>query len=376
MPKPRNNPYAPRSSRHPGRLTALELSGANPGALAGYTYVPAHRAERPPLVVVLHGCTQNAAGYDHGAGWSALADAHGFVLLFPEQQRGNNANLCFNWFESGDIARGRGEVESIREMIAQVVSTEQVDPDRIFVTGLSAGGAMAAVMLATHPELFAAGAIIAGLPYGFANSVTEALERMRSGPGATDAVLAARVRDATQHKGSWPRLSVWHGDADRTVSPVNADAIVRQWTAIHGLSPIPSRKEDVAGHPRRVWIGADGTELVEDHLIAGMGHGTPLAAGEGDDRCGVAGAYMLDVGISSSHAIARFWGILDGAPQVRSADAEPRAAQADRPAARTAAAVPPPRRMEVIGRKRPAAAPATGVQGIIEDALRSAGLMK
>jgi len=375
MPKFRTSPYAPQSSRHTGRLSPLALSGVNPGALAAHIHVPANRAERPALVVVLHGCTQTAAGYDHGAGWSTLADAHGFVLLFPEQQRGNNANLCFNWFEPGDIARGKGEVESIREMIVQVVAEQDVDPARIFITGLSAGGAMANVMLAAHPELFAAGAIIAGLPYGFASSVPEALDRMRSGPGATDAVLAARVRDASGHRGTWPRLSIWHGDADRTVNAVNADAIVRQWTALHGLPPAPTRKETVAGHPRRVWVGNDGTELIEDHLIAGMGHGTPLAPGEGEDRCGVAGAYMLDVGISSSHAIARFWGILDGAPAARTAEAEPRVASAERLPARATATVPP-RRMEVIGRKRPVPSPVTGVQGIIEDALRSAGLMK
>jgi poly(hydroxyalkanoate) depolymerase family esterase len=374
MPKFRTSPYVPRASRHPGRLSRLTPTGTNPGALTGHVHVPDNRSERPPLVVVLHGCTQTAAGYDHGAGWSTLADAHGFVLLFPEQQRGNNANLCFNWFEPGDIARDKGEVASIREMIAQVAAEQNVDPERIFITGLSAGGAMAAVLLAAYPELFAAGAIIAGLPYGFATSVSEALERMRSGPSATDALLAARVRDASGHKGSWPRLSIWHGEADRTVSPVNADALVRQWTALHGLSPVPSRKEEVAGHPRRVWIGPDGTELIEDHLIAGMGHGTPLAPGDGEDRCGVAGAYMLDVGISSSHAIARFWGILDTAPAAHEANAEPRISSSERLPARAAATVPPPRRMEVIGRKRPA--PASGVQGIIEDALRSAGLMK
>jgi poly(hydroxyalkanoate) depolymerase family esterase len=376
MPRFRTGPYAPQSSRHPGRLTPLSATGANPGALAAYTYVPEKVAERPALVVVLHGCTQTAAGYDHGAGWSTLADAHGFVLLFPEQQRANNANLCFNWFERGDIVRGQGEAESIREMIAQVAAERNVDSARIFVTGLSAGGAMTAVMLAAYPELFAAGAIIAGLPYGFAHSVPDALERMRSGPTATDAVLAARVRDASGHKGPWPRLSIWHGDADRTVSAVNADAIVRQWTALHGLSPVPSRKDEVAGHPRRVWIGADGTELIEDYLIAGMGHGTPLAPGEGEDRGGVAGAFMLDVGISSSHAIARFWGILDGVPTARQAEPEPLHASSERLPLRTTAAVPPPRRMEVIGRKRAAPAPASGVQAIIEDALRSAGLMK
>jgi poly(hydroxyalkanoate) depolymerase family esterase len=386
MPKIRTFPYAPRSGGTSSRLTLLTAAGPNPGALAGYTYVPADVAARPALVVVLHGCTQNAAGYDHGAGWSTLADEHGFVLLLPEQQRANNANLCFNWFEPGDIARDKGEAASIRAMIAQVVAEHDIDPARIFVTGLSAGGAMAAVMLATYPELFAAGAIIAGLPYGFANSVPEAMERMRSGPGATDIALAGRVRAASAHAGRWPRLSIWHGDADRTVSPINADALVRQWAALHGLPPTPTRQDDNGDHPRRVWIGADGTELIEDHLIAGMGHGTPLAPGEGEDRCGTAGAYMLDVGISSSHAIARFWGIADAAAAATAT--KPAESPAAEPAPRIlnlpatgADLAPPPRRMEVMGRTphRPGTAAHTspgGVQGIIEDALRSAGLMK
>ena len=101
---------------------------------------------------MLHGCTQTAADYDQGSGWSQLADRHGFVLLYPEQNRANNANLCFNWFEPGDIARGKGEALSIRQMIGAVAVAHGMDRDRVFVTGLSAGGAMASVMLATYPE--------------------------------------------------------------------------------------------------------------------------------------------------------------------------------------------------------------------------------
>jgi poly(hydroxyalkanoate) depolymerase family esterase len=382
MPKIRTFPYAPRSGTTTSRLTPLVPVGPNPGALTGYTYVPADLAAAPALVVVLHGCTQTAAGYDHGSGWSTLADQHGFVLLLPEQQRANNANLCFNWFEPGDTARDRGEAASIRAMIAQVVAEHNVDPARIFVTGLSAGGAMAAVMLSTYPETFAAGAIIAGLPYGFASSVPEALERMRSGPIATDTVLAGRVRAASAHAGRWPRLSIWQGDADRTVNPINADALVRQWASLHGVSPTPTRTDTSAGHPRRVWVGLDGNEVIEDHLIAGMGHGTPLAPGEGAEQCGTAGAYMLDVGVSSSHAIARFWGIAGAKAAGESASAaSPTAKPSVRIPNLPTDVRPPARRLEVIARTSRSstgsgASPATGVQGIIEDALRSAGLMK
>ena len=127
---------------------------------------------------MLHGCTQTAAGYDIGAGWSTLADRYGFALLFPEQRQANNQKLCFNWFEAGDIARDRGEPLSIRQMIERMVRDHGIDEQRIFVTGLSAGGAMTGVMLATYPEVFAGGAVIAGLPYGSATSVKDAFEAM------------------------------------------------------------------------------------------------------------------------------------------------------------------------------------------------------
>ena len=124
----------------PLRLTLVAPTGPNPGDLRMLAYTPPGLPPRAPLVVVLHGCTQNAAAYDHGAGWTTLADRHGFALLFPEQQRGNNPNLCFNWFNPEDVTRGQGEAASIRAMIDQVVHAHALDAQRVYVTGLSAGG--------------------------------------------------------------------------------------------------------------------------------------------------------------------------------------------------------------------------------------------
>ena len=145
----------------PDRLTDLTNFGSNPGALRARTYIPKNLQKGAPLVVVLHGCTQNAAGYDAGSGWSQLADRHGFALLFPEQTRANNPNLCFNWFLPSDSKRDSGEALSVRQMIGEMVETYDIDQSRIFMTGLSAGGAMASIMLASYPELLAGGAIIA-----------------------------------------------------------------------------------------------------------------------------------------------------------------------------------------------------------------------
>src|SRR5262249_9541068 len=131
--------------------------GSNPGNLRMFSYVPVMLQHPRALVVVLHGCGQTATGYDVGAGWSTLAKHYGFALLMPEQQASNNANGCFNWFNPEDIARERGEACSIRQMIARMAGDHGIDPHRIFITGLSAGGAMTSVMLANYPELFAAG---------------------------------------------------------------------------------------------------------------------------------------------------------------------------------------------------------------------------
>lgn len=299
----------PQGASVEDRLSDLPEPRENPGNLRARFYVPGGLQEGAPLVVVLHGCTQNAAAYDHGSGWSRLADRHGFALLFPEQQRANNPNLCFNWFTAGDTQRGMGEAASIRAMIDAMVKAHGIDRKRIFVTGLSAGGAMASVMLATYPELFAGGAIIAGIAYGCASGVAEAFDCM-GGRARTDAAeLGARVREASPHKGPWPRISVWQGSADQTVAPSNADAVALQWSHLHGLQPQPSRIETVEGYPRRVWTNPDGEALIEQYVITGMAHGTPLMPGSDDGESGAAGAHMLDAAISSTDRIAAFFGI-------------------------------------------------------------------
>jgi feruloyl esterase len=285
--------------------------GPNPGNLRMLKFVPSQLAPDAALVVVLHGCTQTAAGYDLGAGWSTLAERYGFALLLPEQQRSNNPNGCFNWFQPGDTMRGGGEAFSIRQMVETMLIDTGIDPSRVFITGLSAGGAMASVMLACYPEVFAGGAIIAGLPYGAATNVQQAFESMYHCPTRSARAWGDLVRAASSHNAPWPRISIWHGSADKTVVPTNAIELLKQWTELHGLPLMPSSQAMVDGYPRQVWVNDAGGELIESYTITHMAHGTPLATGTTDNACGTAGPFLLEVGISSSYHIAKFFGLAD-----------------------------------------------------------------
>jgi poly(hydroxyalkanoate) depolymerase family esterase len=376
-----------RTASPAGRSPLVEISGfgTNPGALKMFAYVP-DTLPRAPALVVLHGCGQTAAAYDFGTGWSTLAKRYGFALLMPEQQGSNNANTCFNWFNPGDVARGRGEAASIRQMVARMVADHKIDHRRIHITGLSAGGAMTSVMLAAYPEVFAGGAIIAGLPYGIASNVREALGGMMQSTSRPADKLGDLVRKASKHKGPWPKVSVWHGSADRTVNPGNANEIVKQWLDVHGLPGEPMSIGDVDGHPREVWWNADGETVVESYTITDMAHGTPLGLSGNDERYGAEGAFLIEAGISSSYHIADFFGLTDRVSPASEA-AKPAPASKIVPSAATEslqssdlAATLWSRTHKPVHQPKPAPREpkrrSIDVGGVITRALTAAGLMK
>jgi poly(hydroxyalkanoate) depolymerase family esterase len=298
--------------RPEARLRETMAFGPNPGNLRMFVHVPERLPSMAPLVVALHGCNQTADEYDYGTGWSTLANRFGFAIVYPEQQPTNNPKNCFSWFLPGDISRGHGEALSIRQMVEHAIVTFGLDRQKVFVTGLSAGGAMAAVMLATYPEIFAGGAIIAGLPYGCAGSVQQAFDAMFTEQSHSAQRLGDRVRAASNHIGPWPKISVWHGTADPIVKPSNAENIIRQWISVHGLSAIPAFEELIGDHTRRVWNDANGDPTIEAFFVRGMAHGVPLASTKDEDSCGAAGAFFLDAGISSTHHIADIWRLSEG----------------------------------------------------------------
>ncbi|MCK1357374.1 PHB depolymerase family esterase [Bradyrhizobium sp. 199] len=372
-----------RSADAASPLQEVTSFGDNPGALRMFAFVPAQLQKPRALVVVLHGCGQTAAGYDLGAGWSTLAGHYGFALLMPEQQRTNNANTCFNWFNPEDTARGGGEAHSIREMIAHMAEAHRIDPQRVFITGLSAGGGMTSVMLATYPEVFAAGAVIAGLPYGIASNLREALDGMFHSPARPARELGDLVRNASDHRGPWPKISVWHGSADRTVNPGNANEIVKQWLDLHDLPEAPMAETNVDGYPRQTWWNKDGETLVESYAITDMAHGTPLGLADNDQRYGVEGAFLIEAGISSSYHIAKFFGLTDWIADVAKVEAKAATKAATKPATKQALSPAPhlARSIRAAVAEQPAEPKREETGGfdigqIITRALTAAGLMK
>ncbi|MFJ8467375.1 extracellular catalytic domain type 1 short-chain-length polyhydroxyalkanoate depolymerase [Streptomyces swartbergensis] len=286
--------------------------GTNPGNLSMYVYAPDALPADAPLVVALHGCTQSASDYYAHSGWPKFADTYGFALVFPQTSSANNTNSCFNWFEPGDSARGQGEAFSIKQMVDKAVSLYGSDSRRVHITGLSAGGAMTANMLAAYPDVFAGGAIASGLPARCANSVSTAYTCMYSPPDRGPAQWGDLVRSAAPvGTTSWPRVAIWQGTADTTVKPANAAELRDQWTNVRGIGQTPSRTENLGGGTtRNVYDDASGRSGVEVYSVSGMGHGLAVDPGNGPEQCGSTGTYYLDT-ICSIYHTARFWGLDD-----------------------------------------------------------------
>jgi poly(hydroxyalkanoate) depolymerase family esterase len=295
-------------------LTEVTGFGSNPGQLKMYRYVPASLHVPSPLVLLLHGCAQTAGSYDDETGWTKYADLWGFALVLAEQPSGMR---CFTWWEPADIGRDSGEALSIKQMIDKMRADYPIEATRIYVSGLSAGGAMTEVMLAAYPDLFAGGAIVAGVPYECATSQLEATYPCMS-PGKTQlpSMWGDLVRGAYPgYSGAWPTVSIWHGESDMTVNVVNATESMKQWTNVHGIDQNADVDEILQGVSHQVWQDVSGRSLVDMYLIPGMGHGQAIDPGTALAQCGTAGAYILSEGICAAYVMAKAWGLDRDNPQ-------------------------------------------------------------
>lgn len=269
----------------PGTFTAGSYANGA-GRRAYKLYVPpaAEGGEALPLIVMLHGCTQGADDFAAGTRMNALAEGHGFYVLYPEQAGSANMNRCWNWFEAKDQRRGSGEPGIIAGLVREVVTTHAVDPSRVYVAGMSAGGAMALVMAATHPDLFAAVGVHSGLPYGAATDMPSAFRAMQGGaqsvpPLKTQAPGSGEAADLSRRV---PTI-VFHGDADGTVNPRNGEQVVGQWTrgGSHRASVRRGRVPGGREWTRSVYLDARGEPLVESWVVHGSGHAWSGGSGRG-----------------------------------------------------------------------------------------------
>ncbi|MBA2961743.1 MULTISPECIES: alpha/beta hydrolase family esterase [Ramlibacter] len=264
----------------PGTFQAHEFRNAI-GSRAYKLYVPTRVVEQPPLVVMLHGCTQSADDFAAGTRMNRLAEEHGFLVVYPEQAAQANMSKCWNWFKAQDQVRDAGEPALIVGIVREVAARHGVDPRRIFVAGLSAGAAMAVVLGQAYPEVFAGVGAHSGLPYASAHDIPSAMAAMKGGRGRAGAGLpsaaSAPVR-ATRH--AVPTI-VFHGDRDHTVQHDNGMQIVNQaQEAFRGerngapLQSTTQRATSPAGrsYSRTVHADPDGAATIESWTLHGAGH--------------------------------------------------------------------------------------------------------
>ena len=229
-----------------------------PGSVGG-------TGKSPPLVVMLHGCTQNPDDFAAGTGMNALAREQGFCVLYPAQSADANPQRCWNWFKHTHQSRGRGEAALLASMTLSIMQQHGIDAQRVYIAGLSAGGAMAAIVAAAYPEIYAAVGVHSGLAVGAASNVSEALAAMRSGAGVG-------LRDGQPRPGNAVPTIVFHGDQDRTVHPRNGEQVIAAVQA----GPGQSVEHGVSGGGRRftrsIHQSRNGQTVAEHWLVNGAAH--------------------------------------------------------------------------------------------------------
>jgi poly(hydroxyalkanoate) depolymerase family esterase len=294
---------APAETAQPGEfLRRSYTTGA--GTRAYKLYVPASRGvaadTRMPLVVMLHGCTQTADDFAAGTGMNALAERQGFLVAYPEQTAEANPSRCWNWFRSADQLRDSGEPSLIAGITRQIAAQWPVDERRIYVAGLSAGAAMAIVLAATYPELYAAVGVHSGLPYASAHDIPSAFAAMKSGT-VPDAV-PHRANPAQPGAEAVP-IIVFHGDSDMTVSARNARAVVDQALQAHG-GPLFSSSEAGTTAGRSYVRTVYGTDAASDPRVE---HWTIRGGGHSWSGGSQAGSYTDPQGPDASAEMVRFF---------------------------------------------------------------------
>ncbi len=289
--------------------------GTNPGNLKLMFYDPGNIKEKAPLVVVLHGCTQMAKGCAEQTGWNKLAKLHQFYVLYPEQIILNNVENCFNWYRAGDQSKDKGEPASIMQMIDYLKKNKNIDSTRIYIIGLSAGGAMSSIMMAVFPEVFDKGGVIGGGPYKATESVINAGTSMLGIVAKSPEDWGDLVRKENPNfKGTYPELIVFHGGLDPVVNNNNANQLIKQWVNIHNTDYVEDEhfekfrnNEDVE---LTIYKNKKQQEVVRYFRVRGMGHAIAVDTGHCTTQGGKTGIFSYDKDFHSTYWAADFFGII------------------------------------------------------------------
>lgn len=281
-------------------FSQLKEFGENPGELLASYYSNDLISEN--LVVLLHGCVQNGEKFAEQSGFLSLAKQYHFTLLIPQQLENNNIKSCFNWFSPQDIEKNSGENLSLKNMISHLQG--RVNAKNVYIAGLSAGGAMASVMLVNYPEMFAGGAIISGIPYPCADNLIKAISCMRSGPSQSAAQLTTLVKQVDKTRKHWPKLSVWTGKQDKVVHPLNSLRLAKHWVMLTNASdkPVIEKQQD---YQISRWKNQQNKTVVELVEIENMGHG--VAVNPQFKNGGTPAPFLLETPISAAKNIIEFW---------------------------------------------------------------------
>lgn len=304
-------------AQHPDSLKQVEHFGNNPGKLKMFVHIDerTNDSSLKPLVIVLHGCGQSAAEVARLTGWNKLADLNDFIVVYPQQKFINNVSTCFNWFRNSDINKGQGECESIYQMLLYMRKHHPIDSSRVFVTGLSAGAAMAVVMMATHPESFSGGAIFAGGAYKLATNAFASASAMLGTNKASRDELIKNVTDQNpSYKGKYPEMIIYQGLNDLVVNHKNAGLLITQWSGINHCDTIPDKKDhpfmNVADITRMEYADSSGRIAIIFYEVDNLGHRILVKPGNNKDEGGETGMYGAAKNFHSTYQTAKDFGII------------------------------------------------------------------
>lgn len=293
-------------------LAEVPSFGSNPGNLRMFEFVPQDLQRGAPLVVVAHGCMQTAQEMADLSGWNDLAQAHGFAVVYPQTSRENDPFAgCFRTWLPEHQERGEGEPLSVMQMIDWMLEHHALDAGRVFVTGMSSGGHLTNVMLATYPDRFSAGAPQSSFPYKCALKFEDVEPCCRGAITHTREAWGELARSGFPgYEGRRPRVSIWHGMEDNLLRVVNLEHQRDQWIGALGIDGDPDGVRWADGYAGNVYADSGGTPVVETFAIPRLGHAIALDLRAASPKCGRAGPYADDVHVCAAAWIARWFGIV------------------------------------------------------------------